>query len=237
MPFFQIIVPPLNHPLLYEVPADFSEGPAVGQRVLVPLKKKLVTGYLWEEVPLPEAGPEIKPVSQILDPRPLFSETLKPFFTWIAHYYLYPLGQVLKTALPPGLAVSSYQKVTITLQGNEALQEGRLPEKTQAILQKLTVKGLAFSCFSGEEKKVLCHLEAQGWIQQDILLKKETARLKREKWVYPGAGFWQEHFLKKDGPLFDLLSTTPGLALKELRIQCPISGQRLTTLSRKGLIE
>jgi primosomal protein N' (replication factor Y) (superfamily II helicase) len=237
MSFFQVIVPPLNHPLLYEVPGDFPIAPVVGQRVLVPLKKKLVTGYLWEEVSPPEAGLEIKAVSQILDPSPLFSEALRPFFTWIAQYYLYPLGQVLKTALPPGLAVSSYQKVQLTPLGAAALQEGRLHEKTKEILPKLTPKGRPLSHFSMEEKKTLRHLEVQGWVQQDTVLKKETARPKREKWVYPGACFHSEQFSKKDTPLFDLLTATPGLALKALRIQCPLSAQRLATLCRKGLIE
>lgn len=237
MPFFNIIVPPLDHPLLYEVPADFSIKPVVGQRVLVPLKKKLVTGYLWEEVLPPEAGPEIKAVSQILDPSPLFSEALRPFFSWIAHYYLYPLGQVLKTALPPGLAVSSYQGVELTPLGVAALQEGRLQEEVREVLQKMISKGQSLAQFSAPEKKVLSHLEAQGWIQQTTLLKKETARPKKEKWVYPGARFQKDHFSKKDASLFDLLVSRPGLALRDLRRDCPLSAQRLTTLSRKGLIE
>ena len=41
MSFFNVIVPPLNGPLLYEMPEDLSAEARVGQRVLVPLKKKL----------------------------------------------------------------------------------------------------------------------------------------------------------------------------------------------------
>jgi primosomal protein N' (replication factor Y) len=237
MPFFNIIVPPLNHPLLYDVPAESSGTPQVGQRVLVPLKKKLVTGYLWEEVPLPEKKIEIKPISRILDPTPLFSETQRPFFSWMANYYLYPLGQILKTALPPGLTVSSYQKIELTPLGHQAFKDGRLAEKEKALLQKLAPKGRPLKHFSEEEKKVLQQLTAKGWVRQDTLLKKETSRLKKEKCISPGPEFPPDRVSKKDQALFELLSERPAQLLKEFRKTCPLSAQRLATLSRKGLIE
>jgi primosomal protein N' (replication factor Y) len=237
MPFFQVIVPPLTHPLLYKVPADFPEVPLIGQRVLVPLKKKLVTGYLWEEVSAPEAGPEIKSVSQILDSTPLFTEAQKPFFKWIAHYYLNSLGQVLKTALPPGLTVSSDRKVRLTPLGRQALEDECWDEKGKALVQKLVVKGRAFARLSEEEKKVLHQLESKDWVRQETFLKKETVRPKREKWVYQGGSFREELFSKKDRFLFEFLSNSSGLPLKDLRKHCPLSNQRLATLKRKGLIE
>jgi primosomal protein N' (replication factor Y) (superfamily II helicase) len=238
MPLFKVIVPPLNQPLLYEVPADLSCEPRIGQRVLVPLKKKRVTGYLWEEVQNPEKGPAIKSVYQILDPEPLFSETMRSFFNWIAHYYLFPLGQVLKMALPPGLSVSDYQNIEITSLGIKASQEGRLPKNEKEILQKLSFSnGRSLSRFSPEEKKILKYFETQGWIQKITRKKKETARLKKERWIYPGPNFHKDNFLPKDHLLFTLLAPLPGLPLKDLRNHFPISDQRLATFNRKGLIE
>ncbi|MBI5606272.1 MAG: primosomal protein N' [Deltaproteobacteria bacterium] len=237
MPYFQVIVPPLDHLLTYEIPSDLFPEPKIGQRVLVPLRKKWVTGYLWEEIGPPEAGPEIKAVSEILDPSPIFSEDMRPFFLWIARYYLYPLGQVLKAALPPGLSVSSYQSVEITPHGISVLQEGRLPEKEKIILQSLFSKGQSLSRFLPEEKSSLPGLEAMGFIQQTTLLKKESARPKKEKWIYPGACFQRDLFPEKDQPLFDLLSACSCRSLKDLRVQIPLSPQRLATLGRKGLVE
>ena len=238
MPFFQIIVPPLNQPLLYEVPSDFPIEPRIGQRVLVPLKKKQVTGYLWEEVRNPEPGPTIKPISSILDPIPLFSETMRPFFTWIAHYYLHSLGQVLKAALPPGLSVSDYQMVIITPLGKMALQAGGLQENEKEILQSIfSLKGRSLSRFSPEGKKIIKSFEDQGWIQRNTRLKKETARPKKERWVFPGTHFQKDNFPTKDHPLFAFLAPLPGLPLKDLRNHFPLSTQRISTLGRKGLIE
>ncbi len=238
MPFFNIIVPPLNMPLLYEVPDDFSGEPRVGQRVLVPLKKKRVTGYLWEEVRNPEKEQAIKPVLQILDPDPLFSAAMRPFFTWIAHYYLFPLGQVIKTALPPGLSVSDFQNIEITSQGISTLQQGRLSEAEREILQTLfSSKGRSLSRFSPEEKKIINYFKARGWIQQITREKKETARLKKERWIFQGPDFQKDNFLPKDHSLFEFLASRPGLPLKVLRNHFPLSASRLATLRRKGLIE
>jgi primosomal protein N' (replication factor Y) len=238
MPFFNVMVPPLPQPLLYEVPADFSSQTRIGQRVLVPLKKKRVTGYLWEEVQTPEEGQVVKPVSEILDPEPLFSSTMKPFFIWIAQYYLFPLGQVLKAALPPGLSVSDYQNIEITPLGKKAFQDSRLTKIEKETLQTLFVsKGRSLSGFSPEEKKILRYFKTQGWIQQMTRKKKETARLKKERWIYSGTRFSKENFPPKDHPLFAFLALQPGLSLRNLRNHFTLSNQRLTTLSRKGLIE
>ncbi|MEW6185037.1 MAG: primosomal protein N' [Thermodesulfobacteriota bacterium] len=238
MSFFQIIVPPLNQPLTYEVPDDSQQPPRVGQRVLVHLKKKQVTGFLWEKIENPPSDVEIKSILRILDPQPLFSRAMVTFFSWIADYYLHPLGQVLKTALPPGLSVSDFQKVIITPLGKQVLQKEKLAGTEKRILQALVPsKGLAFSRFSGEEKKILLDFEKQGWIQQTSDLRKETARPLKEKWIYPGDHFQKENFQTQDHPLFDFLADHPSLPLKELRLHFPLSAGRLNTLGRKGLIQ
>ena len=123
MSCFQVIVPPLDQPYTYRVPGDWTEPLQIGQRVLVPLRRQSVTGFLWEPVAEGETDPqqEIKPIERILDPYPLFSESLRPFLLWTARYYHYPLGRVLKTALPPGLNFSKKNVWRITPQGIEAL--------------------------------------------------------------------------------------------------------------------
>lgn len=237
MPFFQVIVPPLDHPLTYEVQEALAPECKIGQRVLVPLKKKLVTGYLWGEIKEPETGLETKTVAEILDQRPLFSEAMRPLFLWMSQYYLHPLGQVLKASLPAGLSVSSYQSIEITPQGKEALQAGRLLENEKEILRLISSKGRSLSRFLPEERKILSHLEDQGLTQQTTRFKKETARPKKERWVYPGKRFQKENFSEKDLPLFELLTQNPCPALKDLRVHFPLSAQRLATFCRKGLLE
>ena len=119
MSFFQVVIPPLDQPYVYQIPTPILIPPEIGQRVLVPLRNQRVTGYLWE--PALDPGPEqsIKMIEQILDPQPFFTPSLRAFLSWISRYYHHPLGQVVKVALPPGLAVSSLEVIEITLRGAE----------------------------------------------------------------------------------------------------------------------
>jgi primosomal protein N' (replication factor Y) len=49
----------------------------------------------------------LKDIIEVLDADPLWTTNELEFFRWIASYYLYPLGEVLKTALPSGINLQS----------------------------------------------------------------------------------------------------------------------------------
>lgn len=86
----------------------------IGRRVLVPFGRRRVTGYI---VGVDEAGePEfkVKNVSDIIDQFPLYQSDMVGFFKWVADYYHYPLGQVIKTALPGGLTASAQKVLCLT---------------------------------------------------------------------------------------------------------------------------
>jgi len=238
MPLHQVIIPSLKQPLLYEVPGDEGRSPLIGRRVLVPLRKKSVTGYLWERAETAAPDLEIKPILRFLDETPLFPEAMAPFFSWIADYYLCPLGLVLKTALPPGLAVFEFQKVSLTAEGKRALKEEALAQEERNLLGALLrSRGRALARFSPEERRLIKELGKKGWVRELKAWQKEKASPRKEKWVRTGPCFEKNRFPPKDFPLFDFLSTHPTLPLQELRRHFPLSHQRLTTLVRKGLIE
>ena len=108
-------------PLVQTLTYTLAQGPApVGCRVLVPLGRRRVTGYvLGEQTQVPE-GFALKSVIEVLDASPLFPSELIPFFRWIADYYHYPIGEVIKTALPGGLSVQSHKQIVLAV-----LEEGR----------------------------------------------------------------------------------------------------------------
>ncbi len=88
---------------LYRGPAD--AGDPAGRRVLVPFASRRVTGYILG--PARDLPPgRLRPVGEFLDDGPLFPPAMVPFFRWIADYYLYPPGLVIKTALPGGINVA-----------------------------------------------------------------------------------------------------------------------------------
>ena len=78
-----------------------NQVPHVGARVLVPLQKRKVVGIVCasrENSELPFS--KLKPVSRVLDDKPLLPKELFRLLLWAAAYYHHPVGDVLQTALP-----------------------------------------------------------------------------------------------------------------------------------------
>jgi len=94
-----------------------------GIRLLVPLGRRKVTGYLLAINDAASTQYKIKPISEILDVEPLFPENSIPFFRWIAWYYRYPIGEVIKQALPGGLTAQSGKKIILTPQGTLGIKQ------------------------------------------------------------------------------------------------------------------
>ncbi len=102
------VAAPVATSLSYLLPKELANksGTLIGRRALVPLGKRRVTGYiLAENQPTQELVKEgkksftIKKIISLLDDTPLFHPEMVPFFRWIARYYLFPPGLVIKAAL------------------------------------------------------------------------------------------------------------------------------------------
>lgn len=96
---------PLDRTFSYRVPACLASSVAVGSRVLVPFGRRTMTGYVLGPAGAIEG--ELKEIRQLLDPAPLFAPDELEFLRWVAGYYLHPLGEVIKSALPAGINVTS----------------------------------------------------------------------------------------------------------------------------------
>ncbi len=99
---------PLDATFHYAVPPDLAPRVATGVRVLVPFGRRKVTGYVLG--PVAASSEELKEIVDVLDPEPLFTAAELEFFRWVACYYLHPLGEVIKTALPAGINVASRKR-------------------------------------------------------------------------------------------------------------------------------
>ena len=84
----------------YLVPPHLVPEIATGKRVLVPFGRRRLTGVVLGPV---DSREELKPVIAVIDPEPLLTSDELEFLRWAASYYLHPLGEVIRTALPAGL--------------------------------------------------------------------------------------------------------------------------------------
>jgi primosomal protein N' (replication factor Y) (superfamily II helicase) len=121
---------PVDETYLYLVPQDLEPGARVGCRVEVPFGKRKVTGYILAHE-ASTADKDLKEIARVLDPEPLFHQSLVPFFQWMSEYYLYPLGRLIQSALPGGLNIRTYKAARLTGRGEEALKllRGRSEER------------------------------------------------------------------------------------------------------------
>ncbi|NQU03923.1 MAG: hypothetical protein HQ589_07235, partial [Syntrophaceae bacterium] len=109
--------------LTYSVPHELEMHVEIGKRVLVPLGRRKVTGYLvaiqatsdWEGV---------KDIIEVLDPEPLFAEADLAFYRWVSEYYMYPLGKTLKAILPGGIDVESGLWLSLSPQWEDSRETG-----------------------------------------------------------------------------------------------------------------
>ena len=104
--FVDVILPlPLNGLFTYSVPIEHVGKVKIGCRVTVPFgKNKTYVGIIarTHTEALPE-GFSIKDILQLLDDTPILLDNQLKLWKWISEYYMSPIGEVYKAALPSGL--------------------------------------------------------------------------------------------------------------------------------------
>ncbi len=109
--FVDVILPlPLADSYTYAVPAEMQEKIDKGYRVIVPFgNRKHYTGIvkkIHQNIP---ANIGIKEIHSLIDSHPIVNQHQLDMWEWISFYYLSPLGDVFKAALPSTLKPSDLQ--------------------------------------------------------------------------------------------------------------------------------
>ena len=113
--YADVILPvPLQGLFTYTVPEGMTVGE--GMRVLVGFgRSKTYVGLVARVHHVKPQGYEVKPIQQQIDQQPMVTPQQLQLWHWICDYYLSPIGEVYKTALPSGLkAEDGYKPKTET---------------------------------------------------------------------------------------------------------------------------
>lgn len=143
--FADIILPlPLPGTFTYSVPEEFVPSLKIGSRVVVQFgRKKYYTGIVSCIYPAVEKDYEIKPLSILLDERPIIRRPQLQLWEWVAEYYLCTPGDVMKAALPSGLKIES-----------ETFVEAN-PEYEESVDRRLTDRELrVLAILRGHDKRI-----------------------------------------------------------------------------------
>jgi primosomal protein N' (replication factor Y) len=182
---------PVSKTYTYGVPPEWP-APLIGQRVLVPMRRRRVTGYVIDVVTAPN-NINVKPVLALLDEAPLFPAPLLRFFNWIARYYHQPLGEVIKTALPGGLNQMDVSRLYLTPEGNQALSRANISVQQKALLTKVSQRSWQLASL----RKSLPHVDVEqlvrsaekaGWLERRREMQKARFRPKQVRSLRPGDG-------------------------------------------------
>lgn len=115
MHYVDVILPlPLEGTFTYSVPEPMVAQVRMGVRVLVPLGRSKT--YTAMAVRLRSEKPEFetRPIIQVIDAEPVLIEQQLRLWQWISTYYMSPIGDVFKAALPAGLkAEENYRPKTV----------------------------------------------------------------------------------------------------------------------------
>jgi len=115
--YADVILPvPLDGMFTYAVPPSLEHRVKTGQRVLVPFGRNKnyvgIIGRLHNEKP---EDYQVKPVALLLDDTPVLLPQQLRLWQWISDYYMSPIGEVYKAAMPAGLkAEEGYKPRTET---------------------------------------------------------------------------------------------------------------------------
>jgi len=99
----RVAVPvPLGQAFTYVVPAELARGVRPGARVLCDFGRRRVLGIVLDAG---EREPEVdarklKPIRAIVDDNPVLEDELLGFLRELARYYLAPIGEVMRLAVP-----------------------------------------------------------------------------------------------------------------------------------------
>ena len=107
---------PVAKTFSYTVPDRWKPFVKRFLRLKVPFHNKIHTGVITDIYE--NDSPGLKEILEIIDVFPIVDNTLIELSAWLSHYYITPVGPVLKYLLPPTLNIEPY--ITIQAKDGEA---------------------------------------------------------------------------------------------------------------------
>ncbi len=232
---------PVFRTFTYSAPESLADFVIVGKRVLVPFGRRRVTGYVL--------GPgrevdhkEVKSVLDVLDEQPLFPSSMVSFFRWISDYYKYPIGEVIKNAMPGGLNIRDTVLVSITTDGREALESRDLNPLSRQILGHVAsgpcqAKELYKKIGQHISGALLVSLEQQGLILRKWELSKARAKARLERYVRPADIPPDAGQLKRSrAKIIEALAASGEIPLRQLKEIVPTAAALIKPLEKAGYL-
>jgi primosomal protein N' (replication factor Y) len=167
--FADIVLPvPVGGLFTYALPVGLQEKAAFGMRALVSFgRSKHYIGVIARVHQQKPEGYEVKEVLQLPDAAPILLPDQYRLWQWIADYYMSPIGEVYKAAMPAGLkAEDGYKPRTETY---IRLTKAYCTEQALHVALNMLARA------SKQQEVFISYLQLSGWDEYDFSLSASAA--------------------------------------------------------------
>lgn len=215
----------------YQVPPDLQVS--AGSRVAVPFGPRLLTAYVIEtDAPDPGDGVRLRPIAELLDPPdlPALVPDVLELCRWAADYYLTPIGDMLRIALPSSLS----ERGTLYAQRSEgASAPDRLDAEQKALLELLDSRGGAAKLTRRPQIAAARKLARTGVVTIEERLD-DLGGVAQDQWLVIESP--PSTLAARQQEVVDLLEAAGGAAMRATLLAAGASGSAISTLVRKGVL-
>jgi len=215
--YADVVLPlPLDRPYTYSVPPEQTHKIQVGSRVLIPLGKRWLTGFVIRlKKKRPDPKLKYKPIAEVLDDTPFFSPAILSYTERLSRSCFMPWGEILQAAVPPSMLPRTRAAVSLTPGGREALEQGTLSTEERQVVALLATrphsplflqKKVQAKNFPG----LLARMQKKGLVIIEKGLKRVSRRKKGELSTVPAQlelDFSLDDGLRKAaGPILEVIA-------------------------------
>jgi primosomal protein N' (replication factor Y) len=235
---------PVYNTFTYSVPENLAALVSVGKRVLVPFGRRRVTGYILGDSQ-DNYHKDLKAILDVLDEKPLFPASMIPFFKWVADYYLHPIGDVIKTALPGGLNLYDFVTLAVTKKGEQILyadKKAATPLENEILnllkIKPLRRKDLGRTLKQDVSNALIYDLERRGLIVGKRKLKGQTVKAKMERYVaLPGSDVAFKKLSGAGKKIMAAVKDEGEISVQKLKALVPSAPRIIHSLEKSGYIK
>ena len=232
---------PVFNTYTYAVPEPLRQIIAPGKRILVPFGRRKVTGYALG--PADATGIQnIKQILEILDELPLFPESMIPLFKWISDYYIHPLGEVIKEALPGGININECVTLHITESGTHALSDQCAPAMENDILGLIKNNSCRLNEIPKKINREIPHnlihkMEKNGLVTRMREMKKAVTCQKKQRFIaLVQTKTPIEKLSEPKRKILELAKKYGEISVSEIKKTVPTAASHVRDLAQKGCI-
>ncbi|MGA9741639.1 MAG: hypothetical protein WBQ33_14360, partial [Candidatus Binatus sp.] len=155
--------------LTYSIPPALDGRIQPGHRVLAPLRSRTLTGVVTEVGERLSTGP-LKPILEVLEPRPLFDRAHLQLMEFLASYYMVSIADAYRSVIPSVARVESRTAYRLATPPNE-LARGAFTRVERAIIETIakraaTTRRLEKIGPPGEVRATIARFIADGTVER-----------------------------------------------------------------------